>query len=75
MVQTIYCVRKGDTAMATSSITHNFVISSPESIEKFVTALDEAEHDRSPRKILPGRQLTNPDEILALMKKRNKKNV
>lgn len=61
--------------MATSSITHNFVISSPESIEKFVTALDEAEHDRRPKKILPGRQLTNPDEILALMKKRNKKNV
>lgn len=75
MMQTIDYVKKGGTAMATSSITHNFVISSPESIEKFVTALEEAEHDRSSRKILPGRQLTDSDEILTLMKKRNKENV
>lgn len=61
--------------MATSSITHNFVISNPESIEKFIIALDEAECDRRPRHILPGRQLTDSAEILTLMEKRNKKNV
>lgn len=58
--------------MATSSITHNFVISNPKSIERFVAALDEAERDRTPKQVLPGRQLTNPQEILSLMAKRNK---
>ena len=58
--------------MATSSITHNFVISNPRSIERFVAALDEAERDRTPKQVLPGRQLTNPQEILSLMAKRNK---
>ena len=58
--------------MATSSITHNFVISNPNSVKRFVTAIDEAEHDRSPKQALPGRQLTNPQEILDLMKKREK---
>ena len=46
--------------MATSSITHNFVVS-------------EADRDRTPKQTLPGRQLTNPQEILALMSKRKKK--
>ena len=58
--------------MATSSITHNFVISNPKSIERFVAALDEAERDRTPKQVLPGRQLTKPQEILSLMAKRNK---
>lgn len=61
--------------MATSSITHNFVISSPESVKRFVTAIEEAEFDRTPRQTLPGRQLTDPNEILALMAKRKKTNV
>lgn len=58
--------------MATSSITHNFVISNPKSVQRFVAALDEADQDRTPKHTLPGRQLTDANEILALMKKRKK---
>ena len=50
--------------MATSSITHNFVVSNPNSVKRFVA-----------KQTLPGRQLTNPQEILALMSKRKKKHV
>ena len=46
--------------MATSSITHNFVISNPNSVK------------RTPKQTLPGRQLSNPQEILSLMSKRKK---
>ena len=52
--------------MATSSITHNFVVSNPNSVKRFVAAIDEADRDRTPKQTLPGRQLTNPQEILAL---------
>ena len=58
--------------MPTSSITHNFVISKPDSVKRFVDANDEAERDRTPKQTLPGRQLTNPQEILALMAKMKK---
>jgi hypothetical protein len=58
--------------MATSSITHNFVVSNPDSVRRFVDALDASEQDRTPKQTLPGRQLTNPDEILNLMAKRKK---
>ena len=58
--------------MATSSITHNFVVSNPNSVKRFVAAIDEADRDRTPKQTLPGRQLTNPKEILALMSKRKK---
>ena len=58
--------------MATSSITHNFDVSNPTSVKRFVTAIDAADHDRTPKQALPGRQLTNPQEILALMSKRKK---
>ena len=58
--------------MATSSITHNFVISNPNSVKHFIAAIDEADRDRTPKQALPGRQLTNPQEILALMSKRKK---
>ena len=58
--------------MATSSITHNFVVSTPDSVESFVTALDKAEQDRIPNQVLPGRQLTDSKEILTLMSKRRK---
>ena len=61
--------------MASSSITHNFVISNPDSVKRFVEAIDESDHDRTPKQTLPGRQLTNPQEILALMAKRKKKHV
>ena len=59
--------------MATSSITHNFVISNPNSIKFFIAEIDEADRDRKPKQTLPGRQLTNPQEILSLMSKREKK--
>lgn len=58
--------------MATSSITHNFVVSSPDSVERFVTALDKAEQERIPNQVLPGRQLTDSKKILTLMSKRRK---
>jgi hypothetical protein len=58
--------------MATSSITHNFVVSNPDSVRRFVDALDASEQDRTPKQALPGRQLTDPDEILNLMAKRKK---
>lgn len=58
--------------MATSSITHNFVISNPESVQRFISAIEESEKDRSPKRPLPGRELTDPEEILAFMKKRKK---
>ncbi len=61
--------------MATSSITHNFVVSNPNSVKHFVAAIDEADRDRTPKQTLPGRQLTNPQEILALMSKRKKQHV
>ena len=31
--------------MATSSITHNFVVSNPNSVKRFVAAIDEADRD------------------------------
>ena len=58
--------------MATSSITHNFVVSDPDSLQRFISALEEADRDRTPKQTLPGRQLTDPEEIAALMKKRKK---
>ena len=58
--------------MATSSITHNFVISNPNNVKLFIAAIDEADRDRTPKQTLPGRQLTNPQEILSLMSKRKK---
>ena len=67
--------KRGGVSMATSSITHNFVVSNPKSVKRFVAAIDEADRDRTPKQTLPGRQLTNPQEILALMSKRKKKHV
>ncbi len=61
--------------MATSSITHNFVISNSKCIQKFINAIEEADCDRTSRRSLPGRELTDPYEILALMAKRKKTNV
>ena len=67
--------KRGGVSMATSSITHNFVVSNPNSVKRFVAAIDEADRDRTPKQTLPGRQLTNPQEILALMSKRKKQHV
>lgn len=57
--------------MPTSSITHNFVISDPNAVERFVNAIDSSMSDPTPRQTLPGRQLTDTDEILAFMARRN----
>lgn len=56
--------------MPTSSITHNFVISNPDSIKRFIAAIEEADHDHTPKQDLPGRELTDPQEILELMARR-----
>ena len=56
--------------MATSSITHNFVISDPKSVESFVSAIEEAERDRMPARPPRGRLLTDSNDILALMSRR-----
>ncbi|MBR3622806.1 MAG: hypothetical protein IKN43_05610 [Selenomonadaceae bacterium] len=49
--------------MATSSITHNFFITDPAAVERFVKALDEAEEEkrnRKPKKPV-GRELTEQE--------------
>ncbi|SHL01074.1 hypothetical protein [Fibrobacter sp. UWEL] len=52
--------------MATSSITHNFVIDNPESVKRFVDSLDAAEKFAGqPLQPLNGRILTEQDDILA----------
>lgn len=55
--------------MPTSSIAHNFVLPNPKSINSFVQAIKESDHDRTPKEKISGRQLTDPKEILALMSK------
>ena len=53
--------------MATSSITHNFVITDTESAARFINALDEAEHDRIKPEHSKGKLLTDKKEILNLI--------
>lgn len=54
--------------MATSSITHNFVVSDP---ERFIKAYEASE--KSPKTELPiVKELRDPQEIAALLKKRDK---
>ena len=50
--------------------THNFVISDPQSVEKFVSAIEEAERNRMPARPPRGRLLTDSNDILALMSRR-----
>lgn len=45
--------------MLTSSITHHFVLSNPNSINSFVQAIEESDRDRTPKEKLLGRQLTD----------------
>ena len=49
--------------MATSSITHNFVISGEERVQRFIDALDASEKDPAPKRELPYKELTDPQEI------------
>ena len=60
--------------MATSSITHNFVIRG-DAVEAFVRAIDESEavKDSIPLGPAPGRQLSDPDELRDFMAKIRKR--
>ncbi|MCD8068630.1 MAG: hypothetical protein LUE87_07055 [Lachnospiraceae bacterium] len=61
--------------MATSSITHSFVVSDPEAVERFVNAIEESakDKDRYPfRSLDKAIFLTDPEEITAFMEKREK---
>ncbi len=55
--------------MATSSITHNFVISGSERVQRFVDALDAADKDRMPKMPPVARHLKDPKEIAEFMAK------
>ena len=57
--------------MATSSITHNFVLAGRESIEGFIRAIEEAEKNKPITRPLQGRLLTDSSEIINLMAKRS----
>jgi len=57
--------------MATSSITHNFTISTSKGVEQFLSAVESAEKDISAKKTeTVGVLLSSPVEILKLMSKR-----
>ena len=64
---------QGGLSMATSSITHNFVISTQNGVNQFISAVEAAEKENPQKKIpLKGRILTSPQEIRELMNKRIK---
>lgn len=61
--------------MTTSSITHNFVISGKDKVEKFVNAIEESYQEslnRPPTKNIRITYLTDTEEIKRFMEKRNK---
>lgn len=58
--------------MATSSVTHNFVITTNEGVEKFVSAMEVAEKEHFPAIKVNGRRWTDAKEIALLMKKRRR---
>ncbi len=62
--------------MATSSITKNFIISGQEQVEMFIDALEASANDKTPRVQVNVRELTDKDEIKALLlrRKRNREN-
>ena len=53
--------------LATSSITHNFVISGPERVQRFIDALDAADKDRAPKEPVAIREVTDPKELSEFM--------
>ncbi len=55
--------------VATSSITHNFVLSDRESIARFIEAVELSELDEPKPRIAHGRLLTDRREIIELMRK------
>lgn len=61
--------------MPTSSITHNFVISGEDKVEKFVNVIEESYQEslnRPPTKNIRITYLTDTEEIKRFMEKRNK---
>lgn len=61
--------------MTTSSITHNFIISGKNKIEKFVNAIEEFYQEslnKPPIKNIRITYLTDTEEIKRFMEKRNK---
>lgn len=65
--------------MATSSITHNFVISGKERVERFVAALEESERNRSTYAPVSAKEIKDETELRELMvrwkKAREKANI
>lgn len=59
--------------MATSSITRNFVITGKDKVEAFANALEESANTFVSESKVSARQLTDPDEIKALMMKAKEK--
>ncbi len=58
--------------MATSSITKNFIISGQDQVEMFVDALEASANDKTPRVKINLRELTDENEIIALLERRKK---
>ena len=59
--------------MATSSITRNFVITGKDKVEAFANALEESANAFVSESKVSAKQLTDPDEIKALMMKAKEK--
>ena len=55
--------------MATSSVTHTFILDDPAAVKRFAQALDASAKDQVSKSSVPVRELKDPNEILALMKK------
>ena len=53
--------------LATSSITHNFVISGTERVQRFIDALDAADKDRAPKKPAAIREIRDSKELSEFM--------
>lgn len=55
--------------MATSSLTHNFVISDPDAVERFVAALEASEPFRTPIRAAKINEVTDPEQIYTILNK------
>ncbi len=60
--------------MATSSITKSFVISGQKQVEKFVEAIEASANNRPSHVSGASKELTDSEDIIKLMSKRNKAN-
>ena len=55
--------------MAESSITHNFIITDPEEIERFAKALEESANDPPRPSTVSVRHLRDPEELKKFMER------